>query len=330
MIVVRDLVKRYGAREAISGLSFTVGRGEIVGFLGPNGAGKSSTLRIVAGYLGPTSGTVEVCGHDVVTAGLAARSCVGYMPEMVPLYPEMRVIEYLGFRAELKGVARRARAGRVDDVMQKARVTDVAHVVIGNLSKGYRQRVGLADALVADPPLLVLDEPTAGLDPNQIRDVREVVAGLRGTHTVLLSTHILSEVEASCDRAIVIAKGKLVAEGTLDELGRARASTGVRLVCSGELEAARRALVKVEDTLPEEASEPTVSREGELLRVDVTWGSHVDVDTARVHAALAKAMVDEGLGLVELGAARGRLEDVFAELTTAKEPEPASSPKGAP
>ena len=317
MIVVQDLVKRYGARLAVRGLSFSVEKGEIVGFLGPNGAGKSTTLRVVAGYLAPTSGTVKVAGIDVEADSLAARERVGYMPETVPLYPEMRVVEYLDFRAELKGVARSKRNGRVDDVLHKARLVEVANVVIGSLSKGYRQRVGLADALVADPPLLVLDEPTAGLDPNQIREVREVIAGLRGTHTVLLSTHILSEVEASCGRAVVIAKGKLVAEGTLEELGELRRASGLRALVDGASADVERALATVRSSLPKMTNEPVIFAKEGLVEVVLSWE---DASSPRLRDAqkiVAKALVDVGSGLVEIAPLRGRLEDVFAELTRA-------------
>ena len=214
LISVQHLVKRYGAGKsaAVDDLSFEVARGEVVGFLGPNGAGKSTTLRILAGFLGFTSGAVTVAGHDIVRESFEARRKIGYMPEAVPLYPEMRVVEYLAYRAELKRVSRKDRKAFVDEAMGKANVDDVKTTLIGHLSKGYRQRVGLADALLAKPPLLVLDEPTAGLDPNQIREVRDVIKQLGKEHTVLLSTHILSEVEASCSRVVVIAKGKLVAE----------------------------------------------------------------------------------------------------------------------
>jgi len=319
MIVVEDLVKRYGSRLAVRGLSFSVGKGEIVGFLGPNGAGKSTTLRVVAGYLAPTSGKVTVAGHDVETESLAARERVGYMPETVPLYPEMRVVEYLDFRAELKGVARSLRRSRVDDVLHKTRTVDVANVVIGSLSKGYRQRVGLADALVADPPLLVLDEPTAGLDPNQIREVREVVAGLRGTHTVLLSTHILSEVEASCGRAVVIAKGRLVAEGTLAELGELRRASGVRAVVDGTVKDVTRAIGEVRASLPKMAREPTFRTTDGLVEVELSWDDAASPALRDAQKVLAKALVDVGAGLVELAPLRGRLEDVFAELTRAQD-----------
>jgi ABC-2 type transport system ATP-binding protein len=315
MIVVENLVKRYGAREAVRGLSFTVDKGEIVGFLGPNGAGKSTTLRILSGYLAPTSGRARVCGIDVEGDPLGAKEKVGYMPETVPLYPEMRVVEYLTFRAELKGVARKVRRSRVDDVIDKARVSEVANVVIGHLSKGYRQRVGLADALVADPPLLVLDEPTAGLDPNQIREVREVISDLRGSHTVLVSTHILSEVEASCTRAVVIAKGKLLAEGTLESLKDERVARGLVVRVEGSREALQTLLTSARSFLPTLRKDPSISVSGDTCAARLEWG-RIDEDASRkARAALAKLVVSSGLGLLELEPLRGRLEDVFVELT---------------
>ncbi|HRG98967.1 MAG TPA: ABC transporter ATP-binding protein [Polyangiaceae bacterium] len=315
MIVVENLVKRYGARAAVRDLSFQVQKGEIVGFLGPNGAGKTTTLRVLAGFLAPTSGSVRVCGHDLEDELQEAKSKVGYMPETVPLYPEMRVAEYLAFRAELKGVPRARRRARVDDVLDKTRVTDVAHVVIGHLSKGYRQRVGLADALVADPPLLILDEPTAGLDPNQIRDVRDVIAGLGGSHTVLLSTHILSEVEATCARAIVIARGRLVAEGTLAALKAERGVRGVRVRVSGDEATARAALAGVRAQLPALESDPVFTRELDALCIEVVWAKQDEAKTRLAAQAVARALVQAGLGLYELAPLTGRLEDVFAELT---------------
>jgi ABC-2 type transport system ATP-binding protein len=240
MITVEGLYKSYsGSTFAVRDVSFRVKKGEIVGFLGPNGAGKSTTLRVVAGFLGATAGKVTLAGHDIVEAPYEARAQVGYMPEAVPLYPEMRVREYLAFRAELKRVPRKQRRDAVDSAMRRARVHGVADKLIGHLSKGYRQRVGLADALVADPPILVLDEPTAGLDPNQIREVRALVRELGKEHAVLVSTHILPEVEATCDRALVISKGALVAEGTIEELRKSSRSRGVRITVSGTGDVAR-------------------------------------------------------------------------------------------
>jgi ABC-2 type transport system ATP-binding protein len=200
VIRVEHLTKRYGERVAVDDISFDVEPGEVIGFLGPNGAGKSTTLRMITGYLSPNEGRIRIGDVDAVADPVRARRLIGYMPESVPLYRELRVEEYLRYRARLKGVPRRQVAERVGKSLELANVTDVRHRIIGQLSKGYRSRVGLADALVADPPLLILDEPTAGLDPNQIRQVRDLVRGLAGQKTVLLSTHILPEVESTCGR----------------------------------------------------------------------------------------------------------------------------------
>lgn len=215
MIEADALSRRYGSRLAVDALSFRVNRGEIVGFLGPNGAGKTTTLRMLTGYLAPTAGRVQIDGIDVATDSLQARTRLGYMAEGVPLYGEMRVREYLSHRAALK------RVESVDEAVARALdlagVTDAENRIIGQLSKGYRQRVGLAEALVADPPLLVLDEPTSGLDPNQVRQFRELVRGFAGSKTIFLSTHILSEVQAICDRVIIIREGRKVADLALDQ-----------------------------------------------------------------------------------------------------------------
>ncbi len=210
MIEVESLSRRYGSRWAVRDVSFRVERGEIVGFLGPNGAGKTTTLRMLTGYLVPTAGTVRIDGIDALERPIEARTRLGYLPEGVPLYREMRVFEYLRHRAALKGVAPVSEA--VDRALELAGVTDARRRIIGQLSKGYRQRVGLAEALVADPPILVLDEPTSGLDPNQVRQLRELVRGFRSHKTVFLSTHILSEVEAVCDRVIIVHEGRKVAD----------------------------------------------------------------------------------------------------------------------
>src|SRR5450755_3108889 len=208
MIEVSNLTKRYAGRTAVSDISFSVARGEIVGLLGPNGAGKSTTMRILSSFLPATSGTVRVAGFDVFHDSEDVRRRIGYMPENNPLYPEMRVREYLKFRARLKGLGWRRSRERMDTVMEQCGLTDVSRRVIGQLSKGYRQRVGLADALVHEPELIILDEPTIGLDPNQIRLVRQLIKGLGGTHTVLISTHILPEAEMTCHRVLIMFDGK--------------------------------------------------------------------------------------------------------------------------
>jgi gliding motility-associated transport system ATP-binding protein len=309
MIEALHLTKEYGPLKAVDDVSFRVEKGEIVGFLGPNGAGKSTTLRILAGFLGATRGTVKVAGQDVADAPTEARAAIGYMPETSPLYPEMRVREYLGFRAELKRVPRAKRRAAVDRVLTLAKIEDVGDVVIGHLSKGYRQRVGLADALVAAPPVLILDEPTAGLDPNQIREVRALVRGLAGEHTVLLSTHILSEVEATCGRALVIARGKLVAEGSIDDIRRRRRSSGARVVVRGDaaraLEVAR-AVPGVTAATSGAADDDATALE---LEVDPAGEGHAAVE------GVVAALVTAGLGVREVAPRRATLEQVFSELT---------------
>jgi ABC-2 type transport system ATP-binding protein len=218
MIKVEKLTKRFGGFTAVDGIDFEVQKGEIVGFLGPNGAGKSTTMRMLSGFLPPTSGKAEVAGFDVFSDSLRAREHIGYMPENVPLYLDMRVHEFLRYRAALKGVPGRRLKERVGDVLELCGLKDVEKKLIGNLSKGYRQRVGLADAMSHEPDLLILDEPTIGLDPNQIRLVRDLIRNLRRHHTILLSTHILPEVEMLCSRVIIINKGRIEALDTPQNL----------------------------------------------------------------------------------------------------------------
>ncbi len=218
MIRVDNLVKYYGEYPAVRGVSFEVPKGRVVGFLGPNGAGKSTTMRILAGFLTASGGKASIAGHDVFRDPIAARRNIGYMPESCPLYPEMRVIEYLKFRAGLKDLGWGVRRKRIDYVLERCWLTDVRTQLVGTLSKGYRQRVGLADALLADPPVLILDEPTAGLDPTQIRETRKLIRELGREHTMLLSTHILSEVEMTCDSAVIINQGRVEEDGTLDAI----------------------------------------------------------------------------------------------------------------
>jgi ABC-2 type transport system ATP-binding protein len=319
MISVSHLVKRYGAHLAVDDVSFEVGKGDVVGFLGPNGAGKSTTLRILSGFLGMTSGKVTVAGHDIAGDSFEARKAIGYMPEAVPLYPEMRVGEYLLFRAELKRVPRRERSAWVGEAMDRAHVKDVESQLIGKLSKGYRQRVGLADALVAKPPILILDEPTAGLDPNQIRDVRTLIAELGNTHTILLSTHILSEVEASCSRVLVIAKGKLVASGETKDIGKMRKTSAVDLTLRGKPDEALRlvrGLPGVKKAKHIEGGGRDDDRGDAVFVVRCTFGAKSEGDDGgqAVERAVA-ALVGGGLAVREVKPAGGSLEEVFADLT---------------
>jgi ABC-2 type transport system ATP-binding protein len=218
MIEVQKLTKYYGEYPAVRDVSFRVEKGRVVGFLGPNGAGKSTTMRILAGFLTATSGRATINGRDVFWDPIGARRNIGYMPENCPVYADMKVDEYLWFRGGLKGLARPERRRRLGFVLERCWLTDVRRQIIGTLSKGYRQRVGLADALIADPPVLILDEPTAGLDPTQIRETRKLLRELGRQHTMLLSTHILSEVEATCDSVIVIHQGQVVEDGSLAEV----------------------------------------------------------------------------------------------------------------
>jgi ABC-2 type transport system ATP-binding protein len=311
MIEVEKLTKLYGDFVAVRELSFGVAKGEVVGFLGPNGAGKSTTLRILAGFLGATSGDVRIAGHSIVDESLLAREKIGYMPETAPLYTEMRVSEYLAFRAELKGVPSRDRKAAIARAMSDAGLADRERTVIGQLSKGYRQRVGLADALVASPPLLLLDEPTAGLDPNQIREFRALIRRLAEEHTIVVSTHILSEVEATCTRGIVIARGALVAEGSIDELRALRRSRGVRVRVRGDTKAALpvlRAIAGVAEVEREKG-------EGSLV---VTFAEADGGD--RVTEEVVAALVGNKLGVLEVSPVVPSLEQVFSDLTQAPDP----------
>ncbi len=305
MIQVRDLTKQYAGRVAVDRLSFEVATGEIVGFLGPNGAGKSTTMRILSGYMPATSGSALVAGLDVFRESLAVRRKVGYMPEMAPLYLDMRVKEYLHFRAELKGLSGRDLRVRTGEVMDLCSITDVRRRVIGNLSKGYRQRVALADALIHRPELLILDEPTNGLDPAQIRHVRELLRGLREHHTILLSTHILHEVEQTCDRVIMIHQGRIQANDTPRNLARGlRASSlvHVELRCGPEAAEAFESLPGVRKVIPGKNAE---GWRAFALRVE----SQTDVREAVLDLATAR-----GWRLRELHRQLPSLEDVFVEL----------------
>lgn len=325
MIEVQSLTKRYGTHTAVQDLSFVVPRGQICGFLGPNGAGKSTTLRMLTGFLAPSAGRIRIGDIDALARPIEARRQIGYMPEACPLYPEMRVAEYLRYRAELKGVPRRQVKARVEASLEQATVADVAYRIIGQLSKGYRQRVGLADALVADPPLLVLDEPTAGLDPNQIRQVRDLVRTLSEDKTVLLSTHILPEVEAICDRVLILSRGRLVSEGTPGSLGsRAAGREVLRIEGRGTKQAFEEALASVAGLVVE-----GLEAEGEgaraIVRARLSLGANDDDLAESVFRAVAAA----GLALRELRRQETSLEDVFAELTTKEPAASGEEPSGA-
>ncbi|MDP9175347.1 MAG: ABC transporter ATP-binding protein [Planctomycetota bacterium] len=313
MIAVRELTKVYGQTLAVDHISFEVAKGQIVGFLGPNGAGKSTTLKMLTCYLPPTSGGATVNGFDIFHQSEEVRSHLGYLPENVPLYTEMRVDEYLDFRGRLRGMERTLRRKRIDYVTERCWLTSVRRKTIGHLSKGYRQRVGLADSLLHNPAVLILDEPTVGLDPTQIRETRKLVKDLGGQHTVILSTHILPEVEATCDRAIVIAGGRIVAEGSPEELRASRRITARVLVeCRG----------------PEKEIATTLARVSGVSDVEILngQGEGKDLVTAALRARdgydireeVARTLIQHGWPLREIKLEHATLEEFFIQVTAAQ------------
>src|SRR3982751_4942822 len=311
MIKVENLTKRYAGQTAIQDLNFEVSRGEIMGFLGPNGAGKTTTMRILAGFMPPTSGRATIAGFDVFEQSLQARTHLGYMPENVPLYGDMRVTEYLNYRAALKGVPHRRIAERVGDVKELCGVKDVERKLIGTLSKGYRQRVGLADALLAEPDLLILDEPTIGLDPNQIRQVRELIKNLGRQHTILLSTHILPEVEMTCSRVIIVHKGRIEACDTPDNLlGQIRQAGGVLVEAKTGSDNGVEELKKISGV-----REVDTQAEGDWKTFSLRVESGTDVREEIFRLASARRW-----SLRELSQRRATLEDVFVEITHSDQP----------
>jgi len=312
MIKVENLTKRYAGQTAIQDLNFEVGQGEIMGFLGPNGAGKTTTMRILAGFMPATSGRATIAGFDIFEQSLQARTRLGYMPEHVPLYNDMRVTEYLDYRAALKGVPYRRIAERVGDVKELCGVKDVEKKIIGALSKGYRQRVGLADALLHEPDLLILDEPTIGLDPNQIRQVRELIKNLGRQHTILLSTHILPEVEMTCSRVIIIHKGRIEACDTPENLlSQLRQAGGVVLEAKVGKDNGAEELKKI-SVVRDVATD--VDGEWKIFSLRVESGADVREEVFRLATARRWTVR-------ELTQRRATLEDVFVEITHADEVE---------
>jgi len=306
MIKVENLTKRYAGQTAIYDLNFEVGKGEIMGFLGPNGAGKSTTMRILSSFMPPTSGRASVAGYDIFEQSLQARAHLGYMPENVPLYNDMRVTEYLDYRAALKEVPHRRVAERVGDVKELCGLKDVEKKLIGTLSKGYRQRVGLADALVHEPDLLILDEPTSGLDPNQIRQVRDLIKNLGKQHTILLSTHILPEVEMTCSRVIIIHKGRIEACDTPENLlSRIRTAGGVLVEAKVGSDNGVEELKKIPGV-----RDVTTSVDGEWENFALRVEAGTDVREEVFRLANARRWT-----LRELSLRKATLEDVFVEIT---------------
>ena len=307
MIEVEHLTKRFGPKVAVKDVSFNVKKGEILGFLGPNGAGKTTTMRILAGFMPATSGSARIAGFDVLNDSLEVRKRIGYMLESVPLYPEMTVKSYLDFQSKIKGVPRKLRKARIADVVEKARLNDVYNTIIGKLSKGYRQRVGLAQALIADPPVLILDEPTIGLDPKQVADSRNVIRSLGGEHTVILSSHMLSEVSLVCSRVVIINQGEVMVEDTPANLtAQLKGFERLELEVRGPEKDVVQALQAIPGVM-------RVKLEQEhLFSVEYKVGSDP-------REAIASAVVKSGWGLGQMRSVPMSLEDIFLKVVAKKE-----------
>ncbi len=308
MIDVKGLTRYYGEKRAISDVTFHVNKGEVLGLLGPNAAGKTTTMRILTCYMPPTSGTATVGGYDILEQSLEVRKIIGYLPENPPLYTDMVVHDYLTFVSHLKGVEKNRIKSEVDSVIEKTNLGDVRNRIIGKLSKGYKQRVGLAQALLNNPQIVILDEPTVGLDPKQIIEIRQLIKGLSGEHTVILSSHILPEIEQTCERVVIINEGKVVAEDTVENLtNRMRGVQRINLQVEGDQDAVKKALQSVDAI-----QKMTVTMKNNICEVAVESPQDIRKDLARV-------IVNNGLGLLELSTERFTLEEIFLHLTTKEE-----------
>lgn len=311
MIEVKDLVKKYGSHLAVDHLSFTLESGKIYGFLGPNGAGKSTTMNIMTGYLGATQGSVLIDGHDILKEPEEAKKHIGYLPELPPLYMDMTVQEYLEFAAELKKLPKEKRESDISEVMKLTRLQDVSGRLIKNLSKGYKQRVGLAQAILGFPEIIILDEPTVGLDPKQIIEIRELIRTLSKKHTVILSSHILAEVREVCDYILIISKGKLVASDTPENLELLRnGASSLELEVKAAPETARAILSTIDDIDTMEMH----SENENLTRVKLETKNGADI-----REAIFYAFAEEKCPLLEMKTAKASLEDIFMELTQKEE-----------
>ncbi len=324
MIQVENLTKFFGQRKAVDGLTFEVREGEILGLLGPNGAGKTTTMRILTGFLSPSEGHVRIDGIDVSKEPRKVRSLLGYLPEEVPLYRDMTAEGFLGFVAQLKGIPKTVRHAAIEEVAELCKIQEVRNRLIGKLSKGYRQRVGLAQALLGSPKVLILDEPTNGLDPKQINEIRELIKSLKGKQTILLSTHILPEVSAVSDRVLIINEGKLVAQGTPEELGeKLRTGQEILITVRGDVKIVKPAIHRIPGVISVE-------------RVEAR-GSQVEVykvfcdKTQDMRGFVARILVDSGFELLELKSDTMSLEDIFLKLVTKEEaPQPDAAVLTAP
>lgn len=317
MIKVEGLTKRYDRTLAVDGINFEVGKGQIVGFLGPNGAGKTTTMRILTCFMPPTEGTASVAGFDVMKHPMDVKRRIGYLPETPPVYPEMEVHEYLEFVGRLKGIASAGLSRRVDEVCERCNIGDVRGKLIAKLSKGYRQRVGIAQSIIHNPDVLVLDEPTAGLDPKQIHETRDLIRSLAGQHTIILSTHILPEVEQTCDDVVIISKGRLVATDSVKNLtSRLKGQEAV----SVEVQAREGAL----EAMPVQQQLEKVPGVSRVVKCDSRKGGHVfEVESLpgrNVRPDVARVVVENNWNLLELKPVSVSLEEIFLELTAAEEP----------
>jgi ABC-2 type transport system ATP-binding protein len=326
MIKVEGLTKRYARTVAVDNISFEVEKGQIVGFLGPNGAGKTTTMRVLTCFLPPTAGTANVAGFDVIESPIEVKRRIGYLPETPPLYPEMEVTEYLTFAGRLKGISSRDIASRVDDVTGKCALGEVRNRLIGKLSKGYRQRVGLAQAIIHNPDVLILDEPTSGLDPKQIIEIRDLLKALSPDHTIILSTHILSEVEHSCERVIIISQGRLVAIDSVANLTnrlRGAEAVSIEVEPAGGNPKPDEVQVRLEQVSGVSRVVLKQPRDGRFVfEVESLQGRHI-------RAELARSVVQAGWNLSELRPVGLSLEEIFLQLTAAEQPgEPKSAAEG--
>lgn len=307
MIEVKELTKKYGDRTAVNGISFSVKRGEILGFLGQNGAGKTTTMKILTCFMPATSGTASIAGFDVFDHALEVKKRIGYLPETPPLYPELLVTEYLSFVADLRGIASREKKARIDAVIERCYLGDVRKRLIGNLSKGYRQRVGIAQALIHDPEVLILDEPTVGLDPKQVTEARGLIKSLRSERTVIYSTHILSEVAATCDRIIVIDKGRIVAQEAINALGAAGATARTEIVVQQVSESVVSNLRKISGVKDVKTYSNGINR----LVVE-------SEPREEIMAEMAKTIVNQNAGLIRMSPVQLALEEYYLNLIGGK------------
>ena len=308
MIEVNNLVKRYGDHTAVDHLSFKIEKGKIYGFLGPNGAGKSTTMNMITGYIASTEGTVSIDGHDILEEPEKAKKCIGYLPEQPPLYFDMTVLEYMNFVADLKKIPKDKKKTMVEEVMDMVKISDMRNRLIKNLSKGYRQRVGLAQAILGYPEVIILDEPTVGLDPKQIIEIRDLIKSLKKKHTVILSSHILSEVSAVCDYVLIISHGKLVASDTPDNLGKlAAGSNNLNLIVKGDKDKIRIILNQI-DGIKEISINPAKEEEG--WNVNLTTKEDTDV-----REEVFFKMAENHYPILEMQSKKVSLEEIFLELT---------------